>query len=223
VVGFSTPVASDTFGRAVAGGLGAADLGGAYTYAAGHQPAFSVNGAAGLMTVPTPGQSRQAWLAGVSARDVDATIAVASSNAATGGFGQTFSLQLRRVALNTEYRARLRFAPDGTVRLGVFTVNGSNTEVAVGPEVIVPGVAHVPGQAVALRAQVEGASPTTIRLKAWTAGTPEPSAWTLERTDSLASLQVAGGVGVMGYLSGSTVNAPTTFTFDDLVVRRGLV
>ena len=43
-----------------------------------------------------------------------------------------------------------------------------------------------------------GASPTTIRIRAWVDGTTEPTTWTYTGTDSVAALQAPGGVGLPG-------------------------
>jgi hypothetical protein len=48
----------------------------------------------------------------------------------------------------------------------------------------------------------------------WKAGGTEPTAWTRTTTDSTAGLQVAGGVGVYYYLSGTTNNPPVVFSTD---------
>ena len=46
-------------------------------------------------------------------------------------------------------------------------------------------------------------------------GTVEPATWTVSTTDATAGYQVAGSVGVFGYLSkGST--APVVIRFDDV-------
>jgi hypothetical protein len=66
--------------------------------------------------------------------------------------------------------------------------------------------------------QVVGTNPTTIRLKAWADGQAEPSAWQYTTTDSDASLQVAGAVGLRTYIAGTSTNAPVLFTFDDVRV-----
>jgi hypothetical protein len=68
--------------------------------------------------------------------------------------------------------------------------------------------------------QVVGASPTSLRFKAWPTGTAEPAAWQLTTTDSTTGLQAAGSVGFWTYLSGSATNAPVVVSLDDLTARR---
>jgi hypothetical protein len=69
-----------------------------------------------------------------------------------------------------------------------------------------------------VRGQVVGVNPTTIRLKAWADGQPEPFIWAYSVTDASPSQQAAGAVGLRAYLSGTASNAPVRFSFDDLRV-----
>jgi hypothetical protein len=101
------------------------------------------------------------------------------------------------------------------VHAGV-VVNGR--ESSLGPAVQAPDVAHVPDSFIRLRAQVVGANPATIRVRAWADGTAEPSAWQFSATDSTSALQTAGAAGVHTYLSSDANNGPVTVSFDGLVV-----
>jgi hypothetical protein len=51
----------------------------------------------------------------------------------------------RRVALNQEYRARVRFLANGSVGLALTRLSGSASEVVIGSEVMVPRLAYTPG------------------------------------------------------------------------------
>lgn len=77
------------------------------------------------------------------------------------------------------------------------------------------GLTYTPGTPIWLRAQFEGASPTTIRIRAWSGGS-EPSGWAYTATDSQSQLQDAGAAGVRAYL-GSTAS-PLTLSWDNLEV-----
>ena len=59
-----------------------------------------------------------------------------------------------------------------------------------------------------MRLVATGASPTTLQLKVWLDGQPEPAGWQLTVQDSEAALQGAGSAGVRGYLSSSMANTP---------------
>ena len=93
----------------------------------------------------------------------------------------------------------------------------NNVESTIGTEVRVTGLTHLAGSFIRVRAQFSGASPTTIRIRAWADGTTEPSTWTYTATNSAATLQVAGGVGLRAYLGGAATNAPLLVTLDDLL------
>ena len=78
------------------------------------------------------------------------------------------------------------------------------------------GLAFTPGNSFVLRVQLQGASPTTIRVKAWRLGTSEPAAWSLTTTTS-SGPQTAGSLGIR------TVNTSTTTStlpFDNLLATR---
>jgi hypothetical protein len=52
------------------------------------------------------------------------------------------------------------------------------------------------GAVVLLRVQFTGTNPTTVRARAWLSGTPEPTTWPLNVTDSTAAEQATGMVGI---------------------------
>ena len=82
--------------------------------------------------------------------------------------------------------------------------------------VVVPGVSIAAGDRLEVRVEVTGTSPTTLRAKAWEAGSPEPAGWQTTATDATASLQAPGGVGLSSFLHGTASNGPLTVGYDDL-------
>jgi len=58
------------------------------------------------------------------------------------------------------------------------------------------GLAAADGARVMLRVEFQGASPTTIRARAWLAGTAEPTTWLLNTADSNGAEQAPGMLGV---------------------------
>jgi PKD repeat protein len=206
----SQAFAEDTFAREVTGGLGTADVGGAWTASAG---ATRQSVSAGTATLAmTAGTNTGAFLGGVAQDRADVRTTVALAAAPTGS-GASVSVVGRRVAANQEYRARLRFLADGTVRAAVTRLAGSATETLVGAEVTVPGLSSTAGTPVAVRLVVDGTGTTALSLSVWAAGQAEPAEPTLTRTDTTASLQAPGAVGVTGYLSGSaTTPVPVRVT-----------
>ncbi len=207
-------VVSDTFGRSVSNGWGSAATGGSYALE-GAGSSFSVDGATGKIQLANSGANRAALLSGVSARDVDMRFRVATNKRPTGGAAYAYGV-VRRNSGNS-YRPKIIFNPNGSVAVhGGVVVNDRESSIA--PSVLVPGLTHSAGGFIWLRAQVAGANPSTIKVKAWAAGQPEPSGWHFAATNSTSAVQGPGGTGLRAYMSGSVTNAPLVFSFDDLAV-----
>lgn len=206
--------AADGFTRAVANGWGSADLGGAWSRV-GPPQSFSVNGAAGLFTLASNGATAAARLTAVSNLDVDVQASTSFDVAQTGS-GSWVNLIARSTSPTQEYRGRVRFS-GSSVYAAVHRVAGGSPVVLV-PEVVVPGITSTPGTVYRVRFSVSGTAPTTLRLKVWANGTPEPVGWNVQATDSTPVLQGPGAVGLHAYAQGA-VAYPMTFAFDDVAVR----
>jgi len=87
------------------------------------------------------------------------------------------------------------------------------------PEVTPSGLSFAAGNAVTVRFQVTGTAPTTVRVKAWKAGTSEPASWQLTATDSYPDLQAPGSVGLQTYLSSSSTITPVTLKVSAFSVK----
>ena len=208
------PFALDAFGRQVTDGWGGADLGGAWTRA-GAVTNFSVADGRGRIRMSSPGTGPGMALNGVSSSDTDLRVRVGADKAATGG-GIYLTVQPRLLANGNRYYADVRFVAGGSVALTLGrTVSGADTALVTRT---VSGLTVAAGDLVQVRAQAFGTSPTTFRVKVWASGGEEPTVWTSSVTDSTAGLQVAGGLGLRTYLSGSATNAPVFGLFDDLSV-----
>jgi trimeric autotransporter adhesin len=208
-------LALDTFGRTAATGLGTADLGGAWTLSSA-STGYAVADGRGSIRMSTVAGGPSAWLGGVSTSNASVVTDIMLDKEPTGG-GVYVTLLGRRINGVGDYRATLRHQANGTVQaLIVRRVGSTDTTLAVVNAVA--GLAPAPGRSVSARFEVSGTNPTTLRLKAWTAGSAEPAAWLLSTTDGTASHQVAGAVGLATYLSGSATNAPVTASFDNLSV-----
>jgi RHS repeat-associated protein len=205
--------AADSFARSATGSWGSADIGGAY-WLAPPTTDYNVNGTAGAITTDANGEELRALLSNVSVRDVNGVVRVSADKAPTAD--QFAYLELRRIDLINTYQLQLRLATDGHayVRLRA-VVGGAVTQLT--PEQQVAGFTSGPGAQVWLRAQVNGASPTTLSMKAWTNGQPEPAAWQATATDSTTALQSAAAVALKTYMIGAT-NLPVAFSFDNLSV-----
>jgi PKD repeat protein len=140
---------------------------------------------------------------------------VRTNKVPTGGNAFAYAA-VRRVG-NNEYRPRVTLHANGTVSAGASVViNG--TESAVGTAVVVPGLTQSANSFILLRAEVTGANPTTIRVKAWANGQPEPAGWHYTATNTAAAVQTAGSLGIRTLLGSPVSNAPITFGFDDYQV-----
>jgi PKD repeat protein len=208
-----TTYAADAFGRTVSG-WGNADIGGAYSLQ-GDAANYAVSGGVGTMQFASGGASRAALLNAVSQRDVDVSFRVSTDKVAAGGNYTVYAVT-RRTGTN-EYRARIIFNANGTVSVNA-SVLDNGVESSLGAPVVVPGVVQGANSFIWFRAQVTGASPTTIRVKAWAEGQAEP-AYQFTVTHSLAAVQVAGSLGLRAYVANTVTTAPLVLSFDDYSVR----
>jgi hypothetical protein len=206
-------LATDTFGRTVTSGLGAADTGGAWT-TSGSAANYSVGvGSAQLRTAA--GATTAGYLGSVSSSATDVRVTASLDRPATGG-GTYVSLIGRRVGTGT-YAVKAKVAAGGAVTTYLTrTVAGAETTLK---SLALPGVTLTDGQQLVLRIQVSGTSPTALATKVWVAGTAEPTAWQLTTTDATDGLQGAGSLGMTAYLSGSATNGPVVASFRDLSAK----
>jgi hypothetical protein len=210
-----TTYASDNFSRTSTNSWGSAQIGGNYTVQ-NTVGAYSVNGGTGAMGLGAAGANRSAILGSVSAVDVDMTFKVTRDKAPAGGAQFIYGIIRSNSNASNAYRAKLRLFNNQVFVHGSVVVN--NAESPIGSEVLVPGLGTAAGSTIWLRAQVFGANPTTIRVRAWADGSPEPTTWQYSQTNSNAAVQGAGAVGLRSYVSGSTTNAPLVFRYDDFLV-----
>ncbi|GAB4070821.1 hypothetical protein GCM10028777_37230 [Angustibacter speluncae] len=201
--------ASDAFQRTVATGWGSADVGGPWVTTG----TASVAGGVGRLTAGAGAGSSAALRPG-DTTSTDLLLTTTVDKAPTGS-GSMLWVRARRVTGAGDYRSKIWWQTTG-LKVSLVRANASGTETLVSPTVTVPG-AFAPGDRVRVRTQVTGTSPTTLRLKVWREGTPEPAAWTTTASDSTAGLQVAGSITLSTYVSGSATNGPVTVSVDDVV------
>ncbi|RFA13010.1 cell surface protein [Subtercola boreus] len=207
------PFALDSFTRTVANGFGTADVGGAWTKF-GTASDLAVNNGSAVFRLGAAGSQTGAYLNSVSQADTDLRVQFSLDKIATGGGTYLYAVG-RKTATNNEYRAAIRLKNNGTAAVSLTALQGSATATTLASEVVVPG-SIVAGTKLSLRLQVTGTSPTTIKAKVWPAGTTEPTAWTVQATDSFAGLQAPGGIGLLSYVSGTATNAPQQVTVQEL-------
>ncbi|MBA2720922.1 MAG: hypothetical protein H0U52_17025 [Chloroflexi bacterium] len=208
------PIAADTYSRTLSGAWGTADTGGPWTITSSPS-SFSTDGTSGRISL-TAGATRMARLGSVSTVDTDMRVDVTIDRLPAGG-NVFYYMVGRRVGIDTEYRAKVRVAANGAVFVQP-TKAVANVLTVIGPEIQVPGLTAVAGQALAVRVQYVGSAPTLIRMRVWAAGGTEPSTWAASQSDSQAELQAPGAVGLRAYLASTTTNGPVLVSFDNLVV-----
>ncbi len=204
-------LATDSFNRTVVDGWGSASPGGAWTISGGAANFDVANGVGTIQTATGAGPA--AYLNGVSARDVELTTQFSYDKPGTGG-GVYTSVVARRVG-TSDYRLKFRATGTATTAQLVRMVN--NVETILATQTI-PGVIAA-GDSVNVRLQAQGSGTTTLRAKVWVKGAAEPAAWGLTTTDTTASLQNPGSVGLYNYLSGSSTNGPSTLQVADFEAR----
>ena len=205
----------DDFNRSFTNGWGTADTGGVWTIP-GAASSFGVSGDKGRVTVPAGGE-RKARLTSVKSDEADATFDYTLEKTITGGGNSWLDFVGRQVDASNYYRARVITSTTGSVRLDLVRVAGGSSSTL--GSMTVPGLTVAGGETLKVRTQTIGTSPTELKVKVWKAGTAEPEAWNLERTDATGSLQAEGDVGFIFYMSGSVANGPQTFIIDDLAVK----
>lgn len=210
-----TSLAADTFSRTVASGWGTADVGGAWSASVPTGSSASVTGTRGLAAVAA-GRTLTMSLPPLGTR-TDMALRWSTDKVPTGS-GFYVSALVRRVAGQGDYRAKVRHAAAGAIGVSLTRLSSAGAETVLASELTVPALTLAANEALAVRVRSVGVSPTTLQVRVWKVGTPEPSTWLRTASDTTTGLQVSGGVGLSGYLSSSATNAPITLAVDDLDV-----
>lgn len=211
----SSTVAADAFGRTTAAGWGTADIGGPWSIA-GSSGQYRVDGASGVMSLSAPGISRAAWLPGTATRDTSLAATMSVDRIPIGSSIWAY-LEVRRSSSSAAYRVKLRIGPDAGAYLRVSRIT-AGLETNLAAEVRLGGVTVAPGSRLRIRGEASGANPTTLRVRGWVDGQPEPGTWAISVTDATSSLQGPAAVGLASYLSSGATNPPISMRLDDLSV-----
>ncbi|MBG6180771.1 PKD repeat protein [Arthrobacter sp. CAN_A1] len=208
-------IAQDGFQRTVTGGLGTADVGGAWSLN-GSASLFAVSDGTATIRMNTAGSGPSANLNSISSATAESSVDMGLDKVANGG-GTFITLTGRRVGTAGEYRAKVKVAANGAVSLDLTRAVG--TVVTTLQSRSITGLTYAVGDQLTVKFLVSGTSPTTLGAKVWKKGTTEPVAWQVSGTDSATQLQFPGGVGLTTYVSGSSTNAPIVGRFSNLFVR----
>jgi hypothetical protein len=213
---------ADSYSRAIAEGWGTAERGGRWFL---NQPGsiFSVDGAAGVVTIATSNVhnaiSRDTASYGVN---VTGITSFRIDRAPDGGFGKAHTVQVyarRNDRLgdgNNYYRFRVRMlgsnGMDARIEKTVNAVAGFVTDLVKLP------MTFVPDRKYWIRWEVIGTSPaTTVRMRVWPDGEPEPQVWDASATVDEPALDASGTSGYRLQVANGQLALPVRFTFDDLI------
>ncbi|MER6147950.1 hypothetical protein [Streptomyces hirsutus] len=196
---------TDTFGRTVASGWGAANTGQAWTLTGGPATDYAVASGVGSHTMTTANVSRRCTMAQPGA-DFDLLVDVATSVLATGGF-QSGGPMARATDGNNLYQARLEATTtQGLVLTLRKRVGGTETALATATLALT----HVAGTFYRIRFQGQG---STLQARAWRAADPDPGGWQVSVTDT--SLTAAGEMGVRSILAAGNTNTNPVVRYDN--------
>ena len=173
-------------------------MSGGHTACQGRLPNFAVSGGSGAMRLDTAGTTLKAFLPTRTSTDTDLTTVFAVDKVPVGGPVYPYVVG-RRVSSGNEYDARVTLSNSQRVNLWLIRV-ANGAEASLTAETTVPGMRVQPGTQLAVRLQVVGTNPTTVRARIWPVGASEPSTWNASTTDATAALQNPGGVGVSSNL-----------------------
>lgn len=207
----TTTYASDLFARTVSNGWGNADTGGAYTLS-GTSSDFKVNGQSGTINAPAA-NSRAALLNGASAQDVELSFKYATNIVANN---RIYVYGVARKTGTSEYRAKISNSNNTLYLQASKIVSGS--EITLLPEVKITNITFAANTFIDIKSQFIGSNPTTVNVKVWKDGQAEPSTWQISVTDSEASLQQAGSVGLRINASTGITNGPILTSFKSFSV-----
>ena len=207
-----TVYATDGFQRTVTNGFGTADVGGAWTLS-GTASLFSVSAGSAQIKLAAAASGPSAFLNSVSAGDATGLVDVSFDTAPTGG-GEYAYFALRHSG-TSDYRAEVKVASTGVTLYLLKVVSGTQTVLV---SKTISGLTYTVGSALRIRFSTVGSGTTTLSAKVWNAAATEPASWQLTTTDTTASLQAPGGVGLQAYLSNSATSIPVVTSFANLSV-----
>ena len=215
----STDYSSDSFGRTVAPGSCGTDAQG-HSYVISGTVAASnarVDGSAGLLTVPTFCDQMASSLP-LNLRDFGFQLRVKLSSVSTSA-GENRIRLLARTDATTEKRTYdyefALSAPTGGKPLEAYIarrVGAGNDSTVAGNTSL--GLAQDPSSYFWLKGEISGTTTVTLRLKVWKDGTAEPTAWSINATDTPTATQLRSAGSII-YSHYACSAMPSTVSIDD--------
>lgn len=177
-------LASDTFTRTGSGGLGTSTSGAVWTHPSSF--AWSTNGSSAVATFATPNNASYALWADNGAPDVELLFSTTMPVVPTGAAWVSAAV-VRFVDINNLYRMHTEFQPDGTIRVKIVKrIDGVSNDIFGLTDT---GRTYVAGTKVWTRAHATG---TTMMIRCWVDGSPEPTTWAATADDSEISGTTVG-------------------------------
>ena len=189
----------DPMTRDVAGGWGAAPVGGEWT--ATRAAVLRVADGTGLIESPAPGRTSVVTLAGTAA-DVRSSFRLRVPALPDSGSGLYLTHSVR-ASQDGSYGVRVQVRPSGVADLAIVRTAGLTSDQTLS-EVRLPWRLAV-GADVSVALEVTGAGVVHLAAKAWPSAVVEPTEWTLTtQDDSAERIDAGGGVRFALYTSRSS-------------------
>lgn len=201
---------ADDFTRTVASGWGTSSGGQAWATAGGSASDRSVDGARGVVSLPTAVSTVrfQTLVGGV--QDCEIRCRFQAGQVSTGA-SLVPSVLLRYVSGSAYYRARLHFATGGELYL---SVTRDTTQVGGTPQL---AGTYTTGDEFEVRVRIDG---HRIRMRAWRVATAEPATWQLDVTIT-ANTIAEGAIGLTASGFAGNTNVSPTLRYDAFEVVGG--
>lgn len=202
------PWTYDTFTRSVAaGGWGTATDGQAWTLVGGATSDRSVNGARGVVTLPSAVSTVRFQTLPGAVGDCEVRCRMSASAVATGN-SLLSAVLLRYVDASNYYRARLHFATGGALYVSV-----TRDTTQIGTEVLLPWT-YAASDEFEVRVRLTG---HLVQIRVWPVGQLEPAVWHTEQTVVTSSI-ASGLVGLAASGFTGNTNVSPQLLFDEFVV-----
>jgi hypothetical protein len=195
--------------RTASGSWGDANLGGTW-----QGTDFEWNVANGIGTdTASAADTDDGWLQ-TTWQDQEYLHLVSTNKLAVGDSLITYALN-RVVSSNDYYRFGIEFTTSQTVVLELRkTVANVVTAITTG---VATSLTHAANRWFWVRTQAIGVNPTVLRMRVWQLDTAEPSTWNIDTTDSDATLQAVGSVGMRIRTTSSNSNYNIDFQYDNFL------
>ena len=151
----------------------------------------------------------------LSQQDIRITFDAAIADLPPSTDNYIYAIVGRLIDTSNYYRLDVRLNDTGTVTFFVrYVIAGAVTTIGMSVD---SSWTYTAGATIKVKAEFEGVSPTTIRLKAWLSTDSEPASWDRTETDSAATaLQTSGSAGTR--LLPSAAAYVTTAYLDNFLV-----